>query len=45
MMMMITARESRGSSRDDDVKTGFTDDDGFTLACTTITSRSRSRYL
>ena len=22
-----------------------TDDDGFTLACTTITSRSRSRYL
>ena len=22
----------------------FTDDDGFTLACTTITSRSRSRY-
>ena len=23
----------------------FTDDDGFTLACTTIMSRSRSRYL
>ena len=27
------------------LKRGFTDDDGFTLACTTITSRSRSRYL